>query len=42
MFEALGLFGPELADVFIWCEAFEGLEPLGEIVGGEEIGEVGP
>ena len=34
------LFGPELADVFVWCEAFEGLEPLGEVVDAEEVGEV--
>ncbi|MDR7222246.1 hypothetical protein J2X13_002662 [Aminobacter aminovorans] len=31
-----------LADEFIWREASEGLEPAGEIAGGDEVGEVSP
>src|SRR3546814_1479439 len=40
--EAFRLFGPELADVFVGGEAFESLEPLGKVVGGEEVCEVRP
>ena len=35
-----GLFCPAFADVFVWGEAFEDLEPFGEVVGGHEICEV--
>jgi len=35
--ESFGLFCPELADVFVRREAFEGLEPLGEVVGADEV-----
>jgi hypothetical protein len=38
--ETVGLFCPELADVFVRREAFEGLEPLGEVVGADEVGEM--
>ncbi|MEY3234186.1 MAG: hypothetical protein RL230_1457, partial [Pseudomonadota bacterium] len=30
--EPVRLFCPAFADVFVGCEAFEGLEPLGEVV----------
>src|SRR3546814_13657203 len=40
--EAFRLFGPELAYVFVGGEAFESLEPLGKVVGGEEVCEVRP
>ena len=36
----LRLFGPELADAFVGCEAFEGLETFGEVVGVEAVGQV--
>ncbi len=32
--------GPELAEVFVGCEPFEGFEPSGEVVGSEEIGQM--
>jgi hypothetical protein len=38
--EASGVFGPDPADVFVGGEALEGLEALGEVVGGVEVGEV--
>lgn len=38
--EPIGLLAPELGDVFVGCGALEGLEPLGEGVGVEEVGEV--
>jgi hypothetical protein len=38
--ESFGLICPALADVFVRCEAFECLEPLGEVVGADEVGEV--
>jgi hypothetical protein len=31
---------PEFAEVFVWGEPFEGLEPSGEVVGPEEVGPV--
>ena len=31
---------PELAEVFVRREAFEGLESSGEVVGSEEVGQV--
>jgi hypothetical protein len=40
--ESVGLFFPELADEFVWREAFEGLEPPGEIVCGDEIRQMNP
>jgi hypothetical protein len=39
--ESPWLFCPEFADVLIRREAFECLEPSGEIVGCDEIGEMG-
>ena len=38
--EALGLFGPGLTDVFVGGEAEEGLDPTGEVVGDDEVGEM--
>lgn len=38
--ETFGLGGPRLADEPIWHEAFEGLEPASEVVGGSEVGEM--
>jgi hypothetical protein len=38
--ESFGLFCPELADVFVGREAFEGLETLSEVVGADEVGEM--
>src|SRR3546814_9100855 len=40
--EAVRVFGRELADVFVGGEAFECLETLGKVVGGEEVCEVRP
>ena len=40
--ESVGLFRPELADEFVWGEAFEGLEPPSEIVCGDEIRQMSP
>ena len=39
--ESLGLFCSELADVLVGREAFEGLEAPGEVVGADEVGEMG-
>ena len=39
--ESFGLFCPDLADVFVRREAFEGLETLGEVVGADEVGQMG-
>lgn len=39
-FEALWLFCPDRADVFVRCESFEGLESSGEVVGIDEVGEM--
>jgi hypothetical protein len=36
----LRVFDQDLADVFVVREAVEGLEALGQVVGGEEVGEV--
>lgn len=33
---------PSLADGFVWSEPFEGLEPAGEVLGGDEVAEVLP
>jgi hypothetical protein len=33
--------GPEFADGFVGCEAAEGLESSGEVVGCDEVGQVG-
>ena len=38
--ESFGLFCPGPTDELVGCEAFEGFEPLGEVVGGDEIGEM--
>ena len=40
--ESVGLFCPELADEFVWREAFEGLEPPSKIVCGDEIRQMSP
>lgn len=40
--ESFGLFCPGLADELVGCEAFECFEPLGEVVSGDEVGEMGP
>ncbi len=32
--------GPEFAEIFVGCEAFECLESSGEVVGPEEVGQV--
>jgi hypothetical protein len=40
--ESVGLFCPELADEFVWREAFEGLEPPSEIVCDDEIRQMSP
>lgn len=40
--EALRLFCPDGADVFVGCESFEGLESSGEVVGMDEVGEMLP
>ena len=39
-FEALGVFCPDGADVFVRCKSFEGLESSGEVVGIHEVGEM--
>ena len=39
--EALGLFRPGFTDVFIGGKATEGLQAPGEVVSGDEVGEVG-
>src|SRR6202047_3683410 len=38
--EAIRLFCPCLADVFVGRQAFQGLEPAGEVVGRDEVGEM--
>ena len=38
--ESIRLLCPCLADVFIRCEAPQGLEPAAEVVGRDEVGEV--
>src|SRR6202521_1108564 len=40
--ESFALFCPGLADVFVWGEAFEGLEALCEVVSCNEVGEMAP
>src|ERR1700687_5255971 len=39
--ESMCLFGPCFADGFVGCEAFEGLQSACEIVGGDEVRQVG-
>jgi hypothetical protein len=39
-FESLWLFCPAFADVFVWREAFEGLETAAGIAGADEVVEV--
>ena len=36
----LGLLCPDFADVFVWGETLEGLEPTGEAVGRDKVVEV--
>jgi hypothetical protein len=38
--ESFWLRSPAFADKLVWCEAFEGLEALGEVVGANEVIEV--
>ncbi len=38
--ESFWLGSPGLADEFVWCEAFEGLQSLGEVIGLDEVGEM--
>jgi hypothetical protein len=38
--EALGLGCPAFADELVRCEAFEGLQPASEVVGGDEVSEM--
>src|SRR5260370_41387918 len=38
--ESTRLFCPCLADVFVGCQALQGLEPASKVVGGDEVGEV--
>jgi len=40
--EALRLGCKDLADVLVGGEAAQGLEPSGEVVGGEEVAQVPP
>jgi len=40
--EAVGLFCPGLADVFVRREAVESLETPSKVVGGDEVGQVPP
>lgn len=39
-FESLWFFCPDRTDVFVRCESFECLEPSGEVVGVDEVGEM--
>src|ERR1700694_6226495 len=39
--ETVWFFCPDVADVFVWGEAFQGLEPTAEVVCGDEVGQVG-
>src|SRR6266481_6530262 len=38
--ESFGLFCPELANMLVRHEAFEGLQPLREVVGANEVGKM--
>lgn len=38
--EAVGLFEPGLAEVFLGGKAQEGLEPTGEVIGHDEVDEM--
>jgi hypothetical protein len=38
--ESVWVVCPDFADVFVWREAFEGLETPAEIVGVDEVGEM--
>jgi hypothetical protein len=38
--KSIGIVLPGFADVLVGCEALEGLEPFGEVVGGDEVVEV--
>ena len=39
--ESIRLLCPCLADVFVGCETPQGFQPAAEVVGGEEVGQVG-
>jgi hypothetical protein len=39
-FESFWLGSPAFADVFVWCEALQGLQPPSVVVGGDEVGKV--
>jgi hypothetical protein len=39
--ESPGLVCPGLADEFVGCEPSEGLKPASEVVGADEVGEMG-
>lgn len=39
--ESLRFFCPDFADVFVGCEAYEGLETPGVVVSIDEVGEMG-
>jgi hypothetical protein len=41
-FESVGLFCAELADEFVWGEAFEGLEATSKILCGDEVRQMSP
>jgi hypothetical protein len=39
--ESFRLWCPLFTDALVWCEAFEGLQFAGQIVGGDEVREMG-
>src|ERR1700680_1928797 len=39
--ETVWFFCPDVADVFVWGEAFQCLKPTAEVVCGDEVGQVG-
>src|ERR1700686_1528791 len=39
--ETVWFFCPDVADVFVWGEAFQGLEPTAEVVCRDEVGQEG-
>jgi hypothetical protein len=39
-FESFWLGSPAFADVFVGCEALQGLQPPSVVVGGDEVGKV--
>src|SRR6266567_388728 len=38
--ESFGLFCPDLADVLVGSEAFEGLQPFGKVISADEVGKM--